>query len=297
MARQNDQGQLMTAIIIPAHNESAVIEQALTALLSQASPGDEIIIVCNGCTDDTAAIARCFEPKVTVLETPVPSKTGALNLGDLHARTFPRIYLDADVTLADGALEQIQLALESSRYLAVSPDPVMDLSGASWSVRAYYDIWLSLPYCRSGMIGAGVYALSEEGRRRFGQFPDVIADDGYVRALFKERERGRVEEAQSIVHAPANLGWLIKIKTRSRLGGMQLNAKFPDLLANEVKDYSGAMLEVIRNPLRWPKVLVYLYVNFISRYLAKRQMARLRHYRWEKDLSSRRGRNNFKGEL
>lgn len=47
---------------------------------------------------------------------------------------------------------------------------LVNLDGASWAVRAYYDIWLSLPYCRSGMIRAGVYALSAAGRARFGDF-------------------------------------------------------------------------------------------------------------------------------
>ena len=280
----------MTAIIIPAHNEAAVISQTLATLLGQVRAEDEVIVVCNGCSDDTAAVAGQFAPRVTVLDTPVPSKTGALNLGDQQARSYPRIYLDADVTLGEGALGKIVQALESGRWLAVSPDPVMNLEGASWAVRAYYDIWLSLPYCRSGMIGAGVYALSEAGRSRFGEFPNLIADDGYVRALFREEERGRVAGAHSVVHAPANLGWLVKIMARSRLGGMELAAKFPELLANEAKDYFGAIRGIIVNPFNWPKVPVYLYVNLLSRALARRRFADMAGYRWEKDLSSRTGR-------
>lgn len=278
----------MTTIIVPAHNESTVIEQTLIRLLPQVGVGDEVIVVCNGCSDNTAEVAKRFEPRVKVIETEVPSKTNALNLGDNAAKSFPRVYLDADIVLGDGALAEIVRVLKSGPWLAVSPDPKMDMNGTSWAVRAYYEIWLSLPYCRSGMLGAGVYALSEAGRARFGRFPNVIADDGYVRALFKEGERGRVAEAQSIVRAPASLAWLVKIKTRSRLGGMELAAKFPGLLANETKDYSGAMRGLFSNPLKWPKVLVYLYVNLVSRLLAKRRLQDLTHYRWEKDLSSRR---------
>ena len=277
----------MTAVVIPAHNEAAVIERTLVALLGQATPEDEIIVVCNGCSDNTVGVARRFAPRVTVLETEVPSKTNALNLGDRQARSFPRIYLDADVILAEGALGRLARALESGRWLAVSPDPVMILEGTSWVVRAYYDIWLSLPYCRSGMIGAGVYALSKTGRARFGDFPKVIADDGYVRALFTEDERGRVEDAHSMIRAPASLRWLLKIKTRSRLGGMELAIKFPGLLANEAKDYSGALRGMIAHPFNWPKVLVYLYVNLVSRLMARRRLKNLSQYQWEKDLSSR----------
>jgi glycosyltransferase involved in cell wall biosynthesis len=277
----------MTTIIIPAHNEATVIGQTLTALLRQVGEADEVIVVCNGCSDDTAGVARRFAPRVTVLETDVPSKTNALNLGDRHARSFPRIYLDADIRLGNGALEKMVRALADGPWLAVAPDPQMNLAGASWPVRAYYDIWLSLPYCRSGMIGAGVYALSKAGRARFEEFPALIADDGYVRAMYREEERGRVATAQSFVQAPSTLGWLLKIKTRSRLGGMELAIKHPELMANEAKDYSGAMRDLLSNPLKWPKLAVYLYVNFASRWLARRRMKNLAHYRWEKDLSSR----------
>lgn len=277
----------MTAIIVPAHNESTVIEQTLARLLPQVNVGDEVIIVCNGCSDNTAEVARRFEPRVQVIETEVPSKTNALNLGDDAAKSFPRVYLDADIVLGDGALAEIVRVLQSGPWLAVSPDPKMNMNGASWAVRAYYDIWLSLPYCRSGMLGAGVYALSETGRARFDRFPQVIADDGYVRALYKEDERGRVANAQSIVRAPATLAWLIKIKTRSRLGGMELTKKFPGLLASETKDYSGALWELASSPSKWLKVLVYLYVNLVSRILARRRLQDLTQYRWEKDLSSR----------
>jgi glycosyltransferase involved in cell wall biosynthesis len=278
----------MTSIVIPAHNESAVIGKTLMAVLRQVKNNDEVIVVCNGCSDDTAAVANRFKPRVTVLETEVASKTNALNLGDREARSFPRLYLDADVTLGDGSLEAIVRSLDSGHWLAVSPDPRMHLEGASWAVRAYYEIWLSLPYCRNGMIGAGAYALSEAGRARFGDFPKVIADDGYVRALFRESERSRIETAHAVVNAPLSLQWLIKIKTRSRLGGIELAIKFPGLLANEAKDYSSALNELFANPVKWPKAIVYLYVNLLSRYLAKRRLRDLAQYQWEKDLSSRK---------
>ena len=276
----------MAAVILPAHDESAVLTRSLDALL-KGNSDDEVIVVANGCSDDTAEIARRFAPRVTVVETPVGSKIGALNLGDQHASSYPRIYLDADIELKEGALDRIKQALRSGPWLAVSPEPIMDLSASSWAVKAYYNIWLSMPYCKSGMIGAGAYALSEEGRKRFGVFPDVIADDGYVRALFKEHERGKVAGAYALVRAPADLGWLLKIKTRSRMGGMQLAERFPELLRNEEKAYGNGTLGVLRNPLKWSGALVYLYVNIVSRILARWRYAALSHYRWEKDLSSR----------
>jgi len=255
------------------------------------SQSDSVVVICNGCADNTATLAKKFEPKILVIESPVPSKTNAINLGEKHASSFPRIYMDADTKLTEGSLDKIIEILKNGQYLAVSPTPRMDLSNSNWFVKAYYDIWLSLPYSQQGMMGAGVYALSEEGRKRFGRFPDIIADDGYVRALFKEHERCNVEGAYSIVTAPTSLHWLIKIKTRSRMGQWQLANLYPNIQGNEEKNYSGAIRDVLKRPLLWLKVAVYLYVNYRSRVLAKRKMKNLAGYKWEKDESSRQDSN------
>src|SRR4051812_46956466 len=90
----------MISIVIPAHNEAAVIGRCLSGLTQGAAPGElEIIVVCNGCTDGTAHIARSFGQDVRVVETQIASKAAALNLGDEVASGFPRFYVDADVRL------------------------------------------------------------------------------------------------------------------------------------------------------------------------------------------------------
>lgn len=277
----------MACVVIPAHNEATVIDRTLLSLLTQVGEEDQVVVICNGCSDQTAEVARSVSPRVKVLETDVASKTFALNLGDESALSFPRIYMDADISLSDGAFPAMVRALGSDGLLAASPTPVMDFTGSSWAVKAYYDVWLSMPYCQSGMLGAGVYGLSAVGRSRFDCFPNLIADDGFVRALFKESERGRIKDAQSIVKAPASLFWLIKIKTRSRLGTMELAKKYPELLNNEVKDYSGALANVLARPSQWFKFLLYVYVNLVSRFHAKKRFAHLEKYVWEKDISSR----------
>ncbi len=94
------------------------------------------------------------------------------------------------------------------------------------------------------MIGTEVYALSEKGRKRFDAFPEIIADDGYVRALFKADERTLVDSCYSLVRAPANLASLLKIKIRSRLGRYELKKKFPELLGNEEKVTAMPRLDI-----------------------------------------------------
>lgn len=276
----------MTSIIIPAHNEASIISNTLSSLLNQVDNNDEIFVITNGCTDNTHDVVNKFN-NINLINTEIPSKTNALNIGDSKATSFPRLYMDADIQLAEGSLKKIIDTLLEGKLLAVSPIPKMDLSKSTWFVKAYYDIWLSLPYCRSGMMGAGVYALSEEGRNRFDIFPDIIADDGYVRALFKEEERGNVEGAYAIVKAPANLKWLLKIKIRSRLGQMELAQKYPELLKNEQKSYSGALSGLLKKPHKWPKLAIYIFINIATRIYAKKNLKNITNYQWEKDMSSR----------
>jgi glycosyltransferase involved in cell wall biosynthesis len=81
----------MPSVIIPACNEASVIGRCVDALL-QGAPGIEVVVVCNGCTDDTALVAReQGVGNVTVVETPVGSKIAALNLGDGIATKFPAL--------------------------------------------------------------------------------------------------------------------------------------------------------------------------------------------------------------
>jgi glycosyltransferase involved in cell wall biosynthesis len=278
----------MTSIIIPAHNEEKVVAAALKPLIEAANNGRiEIIVVCNGCTDRTAEIVISFGKAVKCIETPIASKTNALNLGDSVANGFPRIYQDADVILSFEAISQVAETLQTGKFLAAAPVMRMDYRNASWIVRSYYEVWQLLPYIQEGMIGTGVYALSEDGRQCFDVFPEIISDDGYIRALFKTHERTTINSCYSLVRAPANFISLIKIKTRSRLGGYELERKFPTLKGNEEKKYGVALYRLVFKIYLWPKILIYLLVNLIARFRAKKHICCTGFTGWERDESSR----------
>jgi glycosyltransferase involved in cell wall biosynthesis len=282
----------MTAVIMPAHNEAAVIARSLAALTEGGAPDFEIIVVCNGCSDATAEIARGFAPAVTVIETDVPSKTNALNLGDDAATSFPRIYMDADVLMSADSVRA--LAAELSRKGALAAAPVAELAapeGASWAVCAFHRFFMALPYVQEGMMTAGVYAMSEAGRRRFERFPDIIADDGYVRLHFTNGERVEVAGARSTVWHPGTVADLIRIRTRSRLGLYQLHARYPELFLREAKskDYLGAAMAILRRPSLYAAAIPYVWINLVTRLRAQRQRRTVDRYVWERDHSSRRG--------
>jgi glycosyltransferase involved in cell wall biosynthesis len=279
------------SIVIPAHDEETVLGRCLDALVTGAREDEiDVVVACNGCTDATAEVARGYGPPVRVVETPRASKIAALNLGDAAARGFPRLYVDADVVLPIDGVRAIAARLVAGGAAAAAPVMDVDLSRSSWPVRAFYAVWTRMPYVEEGMIGVGVYALSEAGRSRFGEFPDVIADDGYVRALFTAEERARVDEARVRVVAPSTFADLLRVQTRSRVGYYELLGRFPDLFARErdSKGYGAAARLVAFRPGLWPGAVVYVLVNLIAR---RRGALRLRdraNYVWERDASSRR---------
>jgi GT2 family glycosyltransferase len=109
------------AVIIPAYNEAAVIARTLMPL-SQASVDGlfEVIVVCNGCTDRTADVARSV-PGVQVVELVQGSKPAALNAGDEAATLWPRLYLDADIEICATAVLAVLDRLSEGDVLAARP--------------------------------------------------------------------------------------------------------------------------------------------------------------------------------
>ena len=278
----------MVSIVIPAHNEAGVISDCMALLVQPCeSMSVEIIVVCNGCSDNTADIVRSFD-QVICIETDIAYKTHALNLGDEAASYFPRFYLDADIRLNLEAIETIVSTMKENQALAAIPQGQMDFTESSWAVKSYYDIWLNLPYNRAGMMGAGVYVVSEEGRKRFDKFPHIHSDGLFIRSLFSEVELIGVRHAVSIVSAPTRSIGLIKIMTRSRMGVQEFHENFPrSNEENASNDYGAAIKELLSQIHLWPKAFIYLGINLISRMRARQQRKKVGFTQWERDESSR----------
>lgn len=283
----------MISVVVPAHNEEAVIEACLHGLMEGGGEDElEVLVVCNGCTDATVARANTVAGNIRVVESSVASKAHAINIGLKAAGGGTIVVMDADVRMSAEDVRRLADGIVRAGALAGAPAVRMEyLPGTSPVVHGYYRIWLALPYVREGMMAAGVYALSARGRQRVGELPPVIADDGYVRLLFDPSERIEVTDAFSIVLAPLTVVDLVKIKTRSRLGGLQLRRMFPHLHMQTARHrrVRAAAVEILSLPSLWWSILPYLYVNIVSRVRAGFYARRLSTYKWEKDEGSRRG--------
>ncbi|SHH65013.1 glycosyltransferase [Marivita hallyeonensis] len=247
------------SVLIPASNEAGLIGACLKSVLNSDwwhSGSVEVIVIANGCKDDTVQVALSHTESYTekgwdlrVLDRPEGGKLAALNAGDRIARARIRVYLDADVELSKGLLNDLFTALDTPRPRYAS-GRIRLADPQSWATRAYARIYQQVPFMRTGVPGAGLFAVNAAGRLRWGDFPAIISDDTFVRLSFRPEERVGVD-AHYVW--PLVEGWrnLVRVRKRQNDGVDEIRSKYPDLLQNDDKPVFG-MADKLRLALRDP---------------------------------------------
>jgi glycosyltransferase involved in cell wall biosynthesis len=278
----------VTTIIVPAHNEGAVIGRLLTALVPKSAPGDlDVIVVANGCTDDTVSVAASFGPRVRVLSLPGASKPAAMAAGDRAARDFPRVYVDADVELGLADARALATAVAEPGVLAAGPERDIPLGASPWPVRWYYDVWRRLPEVRQGLFARGVIAVSQAGHERIAALPALLADDLAVSLAFAPGERRVVASARAVIHPPRRLADLIRRRTRAAHGVAQLEHT-DTAPASTARTCPADLLAIVaKAPWLLPRMVLFLAVTAVARLRARRLVARGDFTTWLRDESSR----------
>ena len=115
-------GSHEVSIVIPCFNAARTLYATLESAVAQGESAAEIVVIDDGSTDGTVAIARSFEPRVRVLRQPHRGVSAARNLGiaATHARWI--VFLDSDDQLLPGTLR--------SRLEVVHDDP--DIVVCDW---------------------------------------------------------------------------------------------------------------------------------------------------------------------
>lgn len=207
------------SVLIPAHNEAAVIGRCLDHLFEEIDGGElEVTVVCNGCDDDTAAVARASGHPVDVTELDEASKPAALRAGDRLLHAFPRLYLDADVVLRGPVARQVLEHLQRDGAVVARPPFRYEATHSTAIVQRYFSARSRMPTVMHSIWGAGVYGLSAAGRARFGDHPDVVAEDLFVQQQFHPDEVEIVGDEPVVVIAPVRFRDLLKVRRRAYRG-------------------------------------------------------------------------------
>jgi glycosyltransferase involved in cell wall biosynthesis len=272
-------------ILIPAHDEAQVIGRTLRHLQVGMRPGEfRIVVVANGCTDETAARAREAAPGAMVIETPRPGKAHALNLGRMAAPAGAiLICLDADLEVTAEALRALIAPLHSGKALAACGrmDVLTDLSAPL--VRAFYRGWRLNPYFGRGKFG-GLFALAPDGAARVFPIPPVTADDEFVRRSFARDEIAFVPDCVFTARAPRTLASLFRVRQRSLRGARRVSSLGKP--SPEGASVLAMARRVAAQPAELPAFAVFAAIMAAVR-VALAVEGRGAAPRWERDLTSR----------
>jgi glycosyltransferase involved in cell wall biosynthesis len=278
------------SVVVPAHDEAGVIERCLTTLLADLPDGLlEVVVVCNGCTDDTAEVVRATGLLVQVVEIEEASKIAALRVGDAVAQSFPRLYLDADVALPGLSARAVLRRLYEDDLLAARPGLRYDLTGCSPLVRRYYAVRVLIPGMLDRLWGAGVYGLSRRGRARFGSWPDLTGDDLFVDSLFAADEIEVVRTEPVVVSPPRTARGLMAVLRRGARAkaperrGCDAEGRLLPLRHSFSRTLLGLAGTVVRRPGMLLDVVVYAGFATCGRFRRTGNVSAV----WERDGSSR----------
>jgi glycosyltransferase involved in cell wall biosynthesis len=211
------------SIIVPVRNEASVLARTIPALLAATGADNpQIIYVCNGCTDDSAALAcRLLGRRGRVISLERPGKTHALNHGDAVATAFPRFYVDADVLPAPGSLGRMAGLLRGGEIEVIAPLQRYDVDGITRVARAICRMAEALPHGQHGGLHCCI-GLSQAGRARWGSFPDLLGDDIFIEASVPKDRQLILHDEPLLIRAPHSFSAWVRVRLRWREGERQL---------------------------------------------------------------------------
>lgn len=114
------------SVVIPAYNAAATLAATLESVFAQTFEDFEVIVVDDGSSDDTAAVAASFGPRVRCLRVPNGGVSRARNHGIADARGEFVALLDADDLWDASKLARQFSALDADPHAGVC------LTGLRW---------------------------------------------------------------------------------------------------------------------------------------------------------------------
>jgi glycosyltransferase involved in cell wall biosynthesis len=105
------------SVVIPARDGEQHLVEAIESVLAQSRPPDEVVVVDDGSTDGTAAVARGFGAQVVVVSQPQLGVAPAVNRGVQESRGTLLAFVDADDLWLPGKLELQLTALRERAEL------------------------------------------------------------------------------------------------------------------------------------------------------------------------------------
>jgi poly-beta-1,6-N-acetyl-D-glucosamine synthase len=230
-------------VILAVRNVATELVARVENLLEQQYPAEllDIVIACNGCTDDTELVARrlaASSPRVTVVCSAAEAgKAGALNAGAAVAGGEVLVFADARQRFDAKAVSELVAPLQDATVGGVTgrlligstADAVVAGVGRYWQLETQ----LRLAESRTGSVVGATGAIYAVRKSLFGPLPPgVLLDDLYL-PMSVVRQGYRISMAPAAVaydRSSVDGAAEYRRRVRTLVGNLELLRLMPGLL-------------------------------------------------------------------
>jgi len=246
-----------TSLIIPAHNESAVLPKTLEKIFSSNYPKNilEVIVVDDGSTDDTAKIAKRFGVKLIKNKENL-GKCKALNVGIKNASNDIIITTDADTEFGKNTIENLVKHFSDEEVGAVAGYykalPLKNLFShfSLGKLKTFFLLkfqsleYMTFLFARRRqaafdavmVVPGAVGAYRKEVLEKIGGFDSKMLIEDYDATIRIHKTGYKVvceKDAVAWTKPPANISELVRQRLRWYRGGFEVLAKHTDLIQSK----------------------------------------------------------------
>jgi GT2 family glycosyltransferase len=177
------------SVLMPVHNGESFLERSLSALLASSRTPDEIIVVDDGSTDGTRALARRFGVRLIMLSGGPHGPAVARNRAAAAASGDLLVFIDADVVVHHTTLERFAAYFDESPEIAAVFGSYDDKPFDQGMVSRYKNLFHHFVH-QQGRRGASTFwagcgAIRQSVFRQCGGF-----DESFQRASIEDIELG-----------------------------------------------------------------------------------------------------------
>src|SRR5687767_14229286 len=153
-------------VLVPAYNEAETLADTLLSLLTQSVAPQEILVIDDCSTDDTAGVAARFGVRVLRPDRNTGSKAGAQTFALRHVRTSLVMAIDADTTLASDAIEKLLPAFDDGEVVAACGSVLPRRVQSIWERGRYIDYLFAFTFYKrvqeawgAPLIASGCFSM------------------------------------------------------------------------------------------------------------------------------------------
>jgi glycosyltransferase involved in cell wall biosynthesis len=181
---------VLATVIVPTRNRASALRRCLQSMTRQTLPAErfEIVVVDNGSTDDTAAVAKSFDNgmALSLLHEPEPGLHVGRHAGWRAARSDLLVFVDDDIEADPGWLAAVVDSFSDPLVALVGGNnlPAFEAEPPAWLRR-----WWERPVGQGRALG--YLSILDFGRGSFEIDPGYVWGCNFgVRASVLEESRG-----------------------------------------------------------------------------------------------------------